>query len=233
VLLSGVRVVIGGVLSRNEFRPAWVFDSVLCSTPCVLKVELGKNTQVAHECEVLRCLGSLHGVPRVILSEITSRMGAAVIVPKGTPLSAQKRPCSHESLGRVLLGVVDILENAHYRGFAHCDVSPDNVILHASGPVLIDWGAALRLQTVVNFVGKQRFASERLLAALRGGFAVPVTPGDDFSSVLHVLDFMLGLQRTQRNDVQDANTARQVIRRTCCLSGVSAHCEEKKRESMY
>jgi serine/threonine protein kinase len=227
VLLSGVRVKIGNVLSRNDFRPAWVFDSVFRSTPCVLKVELGENTQVAHECEVLRSLQNLHGIPRVILSDITPHMGAAVMVPKGEPLSSQKRPWIRESLGRVLLDVVDILEKAHTRGFAHCDVSPDNIILHASGTVLIDWGAALPLQTVVNFVGKQRFASERLLAALRSGLIVPVTPGDDFTSVLHVLDFMLGSQRTQRNDVEDANVTRHIIR-ACCFSSGTARCEEKK-----
>jgi serine/threonine protein kinase len=62
-------------------------------------------------------------------------------------------PLSEKDTCKLTLGLMDALHFAHQRGFLHCDVKPDNVMLDESqNPVWIDFGIAKELDMATDAI---------------------------------------------------------------------------------
>lgn len=89
-------------------------------------------------------------------------------------LSRHRGTLDEITLGRLLLRLCDIVAFVHGRGFLHRDLKPGNVLIRPDGsPVIIDFGAALRLEqaggSLWSFVTDGYAAPEQYFADQREG----------------------------------------------------------------
>jgi eukaryotic-like serine/threonine-protein kinase len=100
------------------------------------------------------------------------RLAAYVVMRllEGRPLSARiaEGPLPWQEATTIALGLAKVLAAAHERGIVHRDVTPDNVLIAADGPKLLDFGIAAFIgesddeQIVADFGTPPYVAPERL-----------------------------------------------------------------------
>ncbi len=198
--------------SQSGSRDCSVFRADVNTVACAVKVQRGWPLTLAREAEALRLLSGCAGVPRVMAFSATSRTATLVTAPLGSPLGS---PISLSQVQEVCLAVLDILQVVHARGIAHLDVSPDNVVVANRSVYLIDWECFNTIGVLSAFVGKPRFASQRLVdcGSYRG---VRLSHMDDIESVLHMADALLCKPRTSR--VEEACSYESARAAVHCIS---------------
>jgi hypothetical protein len=118
----------------------------------------GGQDTVDHESKVLRDLKhqNVGGVPEVhVVPEGAVELGDGILVtsPAGSA-SPPASPTDLVPLAKSLVKLAEILHNVHCAGYVHCDVRDMNVCFVDSGPLLIDFGCARQMSTVLGSAGE-------------------------------------------------------------------------------
>lgn len=213
VTVGSMTFALDRLLDRSWHRSRWVFLCFHDEQPYVMKVEHGADQQIPREHHVLTQLAGVAGVPRAVAVDL-GHDSFLVTLPYGVLVDSSAGP---KHIGKVCIDVLKILEEVHNMGYVHGDVSPDHFILADGRVYLIDWGAALRIGSVVRVSGKQRFTSSRLVEChVSGGEGISIGPMDDVESLLHSMDALLNRSRQQRC-ATGYTEARAIIERGCFL----------------
>ena len=128
----------------------------------VVKVAHGQpqNTELDREAAVLSAL-TADGVPYIPTLTALLADGwpchALVLSPRCQPVTT-RRPFQKANC----LQVLTALRKAHEAGYCHRDVRPENVMLHESNVILLDWGFSCALGTVCAVQGSVRCAAPRV-----------------------------------------------------------------------
>jgi hypothetical protein len=194
--------------TRSEARECAVYRAQVKSLSCAVKVEHGWPLTCAREARALRLLAGCLGVPRLVSEKRGVNSATLVTEPLGRQLDLHLTP---ERARKVCMDLLEVLQGVHARCVVHLDISPDNVVEVGNSVFLIDWECFNTIGAKSSFVGKPRFASERLVDCGAHG-TVRVSEADDIESVLHVADALLGQPRTRRVEAAKSySSAREAL----------------------
>lgn len=121
--------------------------------------------RLENEARVLDRLADVPGVPRRL--EFVRSQGGGLPAHVALAMSfAAGAPVSDEVSEAALLSWSKTLLLAHRRGFVHCDLAPQHLLLAADGTThILDWGCALELGSAESPRGfHPSYASDQLLA---------------------------------------------------------------------
>lgn len=170
-------------------------------------------------------LAGVEGIPKVHIWASSEPRPVLITSPLGNPLLNIRD--SRQALD-LCVATLRVLEAVHRRGWIHGDISPDNIVVTKRGnPVVIDWGCALKAGTVTFFRGKRRYASARLLEALRCGKSVTIDESDDYESLWHTASALLHRPRTPFVGVCTARSLEAHLRALaveCCIAPDDVGC---------
>jgi hypothetical protein len=131
-----------------------------------LNIELGALKQLSHDC--IPKLGSANGsLSKLSVEAHCLSAQRDCLLLKG-PIGMPARKALLEldgTMGVICTKVLEAMDYAHGKGWAHLDIHPSNIIVTKSCEVLlIDWGCAAKMENeIVGFRGCLTFAHDELL----------------------------------------------------------------------
>jgi serine/threonine protein kinase len=144
-------MLAGYELLENRSRPEGLFDVLQARAPggglVVLRLlrQSALRAVLVEELELARELTHPAAAPVLDVRSVGERILFTQPWYEGVSLRAllqSDAPWSFEEAAALLLPLLEGLGQAHQLGLLHREVSPDNVVLTATGPVLVDFGLA-------------------------------------------------------------------------------------------
>lgn len=133
--------------------------------------ELAAARRVAPFCTARVLAADLDGETPYIASELIEGPSLRRVVERDGPLSG-------EALERLAIGTATALTAIHHAGIAHRDFKPDNVMLAADGPRVVDFGIAKIIDEsgtiTTRAVGTPAYMAPEQIAGERVGFPADV-----------------------------------------------------------
>ncbi|MER5649935.1 serine/threonine-protein kinase [Streptosporangium sp. NPDC002524] len=133
--------------------------------------ELAAARRVAAFCTARVLAAELDGEASYIASELIEGPSLREIVERDGPLAG-------EALERLAVGTATALTAIHHAGIAHRDFKPDNVMLAADGPRVVDFGIAKIIDEsgtiTTRAVGTPAYMAPEQIAGERVGFPADV-----------------------------------------------------------